>query len=64
MPVAGEGQLVISITDEVKDLQAQMQKMFLKQKEKGGIIDLEVIFESQNCKSSVSYRDRLLNIIP
>ena len=26
----------------MKELQAQMQKLFLKQKEKGGIIDLEV----------------------
>ena len=41
-PVANTTELVITIGEEVKELQAQMQKLFLKQKEKGGIIDLEV----------------------
>ena len=30
-----------SITEDVKKLQKKMQKLFQKQKEKGGIIDLE-----------------------
>ena len=30
-----------SITEEIKMLQKKMQKLFQKQKEKGGIIDLE-----------------------
>ena len=41
-PVANTTELVITIGEEVKELQVKMQKLFLKQKEKGGIIDLEV----------------------
>lgn len=40
-PVASSGDLKVSIGSEVRKLQRDMQKLFLKQKEKGGIIDLE-----------------------
>ena len=42
--------LIIYIGSDVKKLQKEMQKLFLKQKEKGGIIDLEV--ENINFKST------------
>ena len=34
-------QLKYTITEDVKKMQAAMQELFLQQKEKGGIIDLE-----------------------
>ena len=34
----------LHLGSEVRKLQRDMQKLFLKQKEKGGIIDLEVTF--------------------
>lgn len=40
-PVANSTDLVISLGDDVKKLQQQMHKLFLKQKQNGGIIDLE-----------------------
>ncbi|XP_023348078.1 E3 ubiquitin-protein ligase RNF25 isoform X2 [Eurytemora carolleeae] len=40
-PILGAEELKISIGEEVKELQRQMADLFLKQKEKGGIIDLE-----------------------
>jgi len=40
-PLANSGELKVSIGSDVKKLQREMQKLFLKQKEKGGIIDLE-----------------------
>jgi len=40
-PVANSAELVISLGDDVKKLQQQMHKLFLKQKQNGGIIDLE-----------------------
>lgn len=40
-PVSESGELIITIGDDMKVLQKEMKKLFQKQKEKGGIIDLE-----------------------